>query len=166
MRQKRTVHPGWWALLLVATLIAAIPLTVIAFKRDFTTYANVTLVSDRAGLVMDANSVVKYRGVEVGRVASIKPKNGATLQLEINPKQLRYIPANVVVQISSPTVFGAKYVDLRPPANPTRQRLASGAVLTTNKVSIEADTVLKDLVGVLNQIDPAKINAVLSALAE
>jgi phospholipid/cholesterol/gamma-HCH transport system substrate-binding protein len=166
MRQKRTVHPGWWALLLVATLIAAIPLTVIAFKRNFTSYANVTLVSDRAGLVMDANSVVKYRGVEVGRVASIKPKNGATLQLEINPKQLRYIPANVVVQISSPTVFGAKYVDLRPPANPTRQRLASGAVLSTNKVSIEADTVLKDLVGVLNQIDPAKINAVLSALAE
>jgi phospholipid/cholesterol/gamma-HCH transport system substrate-binding protein len=39
-------------------------------------------------------------------------------------------------------------------------------VLSTNKVSIEANTILEDLVTVLNQIDPAKINAVLGALAE
>ena len=166
MKQKRTLSPGWWALILVVAIIAMIPLSVIAFKRDFTSYAKVTLVSDRAGLVMDTNSVVKYRGVEVGRVASIQPKDGATLQLEIQPSQLKFIPANVEAQISSPTVFGSKYVDLRPPSDPSRKRLASGAVLSTNKVSIEANTVLKDLVEVLNQIDPAKINAVLSALSE
>ncbi|MCV7102721.1 MCE family protein [Mycobacterium palustre] len=166
MRQKRTVHPGWWALILVVALIGMIPLTITAFNRDFKSYAKVTLVSDRAGLVMDANSVVKYRGVEVGRVAAITPKDGATLQLELDPSQLQYIPANVEVQISAPTAFGAKYVDLRPPSDPTPKRLASGAVLSTNKVSIEADTVLSDLVGVLNQIDPAKINAVIAALAE
>ncbi|CDO90406.1 MCE-family protein MCE3A [Mycobacterium triplex] len=166
MKKTRVVHPGWYALILVALVVAAIPLCVMAFKRDFVDYANVTLVSDRAGLVMDVNAVVKYRGVEVGRVASIDPKNGATLGLELNPSQLRYIPANVEAQISSPTVFGAKYVDLRPPPDPSRKRLQSGAVLTTNKVSIESNSVLKDLVSVLNQIDPAKINAVVSALAE
>jgi phospholipid/cholesterol/gamma-HCH transport system substrate-binding protein len=166
MKQKRSPHPGWWALILVSLIIGSIPLTVMAFKREFTSYAKVTLVSDRSGLVMDANAVVKYRGVEVGRVASIEPKNGATLQLELYPGQLKYIPANVEAQISSPTVFGAKYVDLRPPSEPSRKRLASGTVLTTRKVSIEANTILKDLVGVLNEIDPAKINAVLSALAE
>jgi phospholipid/cholesterol/gamma-HCH transport system substrate-binding protein len=166
MKQKRTLHPGWWALILVGAIIGSIPLVVIAFNRDFTSYARVTLVSDRAGLVMDANSVVKYRGVEVGRVASIQPKDGATLQLELDPDQLRYIPANVEAQISAPTVFGAKYVDLRAPSDPSRKRLASGAVLSTTKVSMEANTVLKDLVLVLNQIDPAKINAVISALAE
>lgn len=166
MRQERKLHPGWWALLLVLLIIGSIPVIIIAFKRDFTSYATATLVSDRAGLVMDANSVVKYRGVEVGRVASIDLKNGATLHLELDSSQLKYIPANVEAQISSPTVFGAKYVDLRPPSEPSRKRLASGAVLTTKNVSIEANTVLKDLVGVLNQIDPAKINAVLSALSE
>ena len=165
MKKKRNLY-GWWALLLVVAIIGSIPLIVMAFKRDFTSYAKVTLVSDRAGLVMDANSVVKYRGVEVGRVASIQPKDGATLQLEVESSQLRYIPANVEAQISAPTVFGAKYVDLRPPSEPSRTRLASGAVLSTDKVSIEANTVLKDLVAVLNQIDPAKINAVISALAE
>jgi phospholipid/cholesterol/gamma-HCH transport system substrate-binding protein len=166
MKQQRRIHPGWWALLLVVAIIGSIPLTVMAFKRDFTSYAKVTLVSDRAGLVMDANSIVKYRGVEVGRVASIQPKDGATLHLEVQSSQLRYIPANVDVQISAPTVFGAKYVDLRPPSEPSRQRLASGAVLSTDKVSIEANTILQDVVDVLNQIDPAKINAVLGALAE
>ena len=165
MKKKRSLY-GWWALLLVVAIIGSIPLILMAFKRDFTSYAKVTLVSDRAGLVMDANSVVKYRGVEVGRVASIQTKDGATLQLEVQSSQLRYIPANVEAQISAPTVFGAKYVDLRPPSEPSRTRLASGAVLSTNKVSIEANTVLKDLVAVLNQIDPAKINAVISALAE
>ena len=165
MKKKRNLY-GWWALLLVVAIIGSIPLIVMAFKRDFTSYAKVTLVSDRAGLVMDANSVVKYRGVEVGRVASVQPKDGATLQLEVESSQLRYIPANVEAQISAPTVFGAKYVDLRPPSEPSRTRLASGAVLSTDKVSIEANTVLKDLVAVLNQIDPAKINAVISALAE
>ena len=166
MKQKRILHPRWWALILVVAIIGSIPLVVMGFNRDFKSYAKVTLVSDRAGLVMDANSIVKYRGVEVGRVASIQPKDGATLQLELDPSQLRYIPANVEAQISSPTVFGAKYVDLRPPSEPSRKRLAAGAVLSTNKVAIEANTVLKDIVGVLNQIDPAKINAVISALAE
>jgi phospholipid/cholesterol/gamma-HCH transport system substrate-binding protein len=166
MKPKRTLHPAWWALLLVVALIGSIPLAITAFDRDFTSYANVTLVSDRAGLVMDTNSVVKFRGVEVGRVASIALKNGATLQLELDPRQLKYIPANVEARISAPTVFGAKYVELQPPAHPSRSRLASGAVLATDKVSIEANSVLKDLVEVLNKIDPAKINAVLAALGE
>jgi phospholipid/cholesterol/gamma-HCH transport system substrate-binding protein len=166
MKQERRLHPAWWALILVVGLIALIPLSIAAFNRDLTSYAKVTLVSDRAGLVMDTNSVVKFRGVQVGRVASIELKNGATLQLELYPSQLKYIPANVQAQISAPTVFGSKYVDLRPPSDPSRARLASGAVLSTNKVSIEANSVLKDLVTVLNAIDPAKINAVLSALGE
>lgn len=166
MRHERKLHPKWWALILVSSLILSIPLVIMAFNRDFTPYADVTLVADRAGLVMDANSVVKYRGVEVGRVASIDPKNGATFQLELDPDQLQYIPANVEAQISAPTVFGAKYIDLRPPSDPSSKRLASGAVLSTKKVSIEANTVLKDLVTVLNQIDPSKINAVIAALAE
>jgi len=166
MKQKRALHPAWWALIFVAAIIGSIPIVIIAFNRDFTSYATVTLVSDRAGLVMDTNSVVKFRGVEVGRVASIAPKSGATLELELYPGQLKYIPANVEAQISAPTVFGAKYVDLRPPTNPSARRLASGAVLRSNSVSIEANTVFKDLVTVLNQIDPAKINAVLAALAE
>ena len=68
------------------------------------------MVADRAGLVMDANSIVKYRGVEVGRVASIQPKDGATLYLEVQSSQLRYIPANVEAQISALMTSGGVIV--------------------------------------------------------
>lgn len=166
MNQKREAHSAWWALGLLLVIIGSIPVAITAFHRDFRSYAKVTLQAERAGLVMDANSVVKFRGVEVGRVASIESKSGAVLHLELYSSELKYIPANVEALISAPTVFGAKYVDLRAPSEPSRARLGPGAVLSTNKVSIEANTVLKDLVGVLNEIDPAKINAVLAALAE
>ena len=63
-------------------------------------------------------------------------------------------------------MFGAKYVELIYPENPSPKRLAAGAVLRSRNVSTEVNTVFENLVGVLNQIDPAKLNAMLTALAE
>ena len=39
-------------------------------------------------------------------------------------------------------------------------------MLRSRNVSTEVNTIFQNLVGVLNQIDPAKLNAVLSALGE
>jgi len=63
-------------------------------------------------------------------------------------------------------VFGPKFVELLAPGHSNPQRLAAGAVVRSGNVSIEANTVFQNLVGVLNQIDVSKLNAVLSALAE
>ncbi|WP_375483532.1 MCE family protein [uncultured Mycobacterium sp.] len=169
MKQKRRaagIHPSWWTLILVAMIIVLAAFTAVAFNRDFTSYAKVTVTSDRAGLVMEPYAMVKFRGVEVGRVASIQPDGPVRLQLEVDSGQLRYIPANVAAQITAPTVFGAKYVELLAPSDPSSKRLAAGAVLHSRNVSIEANTVLQNVVGVLSQIDTAKLNAVLSAFAE
>jgi phospholipid/cholesterol/gamma-HCH transport system substrate-binding protein len=163
------LHPALWTLLLCLMIIVISVITVVAFNRDFTSYARVTLASDRAGLVMEPYAMVKFRGVQVGRVTSIAPSgaNGpVTLQLELYPGELKHIPANVDAQITAPTAFGAKFVELLAPDRPTAQRLGAGAVLTSRNVSVEANTVFQNLVGVLHQIDPAKLNAVLSALAE
>jgi phospholipid/cholesterol/gamma-HCH transport system substrate-binding protein len=130
----------------------------------------VTLTSDRAGLVMDTNAKVKMRGVQVGRVAAIGigGEGGApvSLKLQIDPDQIRFIPANVEAQIRATTVFGAKFVDLVYPENPSPQRLAAGQVLESRNVSTEVNTVFENVVAVLNQIDTAKLNSTLSALAE
>ncbi len=45
-------------------------------------------------------------------------------------------------------------------------RLASGAVIKSENVNTEVNTVFQNLVGVLDQIDPAKLNGVLSALGD
>ena len=165
-RRAAGLHPGWWALLFVVAMISIIPFTALAFNRDFTSYARVTVVSDRAGLVMEPYAMVKFRGVVVGRVASIQFDDPVKLRLEVNSDQLTFIPANVGAQISASTVFGGKFVELVAPGQPSRKRLAAGAVVNSSNVSIEANTVFQNVVGVLNQIDTAKLNAVLSALAE
>ena len=165
-RRELGLHPAVWTLILVVLIVAGGVFTVLAFNRDLQSYARITLVSDRAGLVMDPGAQVKLRGVQVGRVSAIQPNGNVKLQLELYPDQLKYIPANVEAQITAPTAFGAKYVELVTPDHPSAKRLAAGAVLKSRNVSVEVNTTFQNLVGVLNQIDPAKLNAVLSALGE
>ena len=118
-------------------------------------------------MVMETNAKVKLRGVQVGRVArSHGGKEPVVLKLQIDPDQVKYIPANVEAQIRATTVFGAKFVDLVYPDNPSPQRLAAGQVLKSRNVSTEVNTVFENVVSVLNQIDTAKLNSTLSALAE
>jgi phospholipid/cholesterol/gamma-HCH transport system substrate-binding protein len=137
------------------------------FAGTFKSYETVTLTSDRAGLVMETNAKVKLRGVQVGRVAAITGgKEPVVLKLEIDSDQIKNIPANVEAQIRATTVFGAKFVDLVYPSDPSSQRLAAGQVLTSRNVSTEVNTVFENVVLVLDTIDPAKLNSTLSALAE
>ena len=88
------------------------------FQGSFTETMPVTVISQRAGLVMNPDAKVKMRGVQVGKVASIEslPNGQAAIHLAMDPSQLRLIPGNVLVDIASSTVFGAKSVQLVEPA--------------------------------------------------
>lgn len=119
-RREAGLHPAIWTVILLACIGAIVVLTVGAFRRDFRPYARVTLTSDRAGLVMEPGAKVKLRGVQVGRVALIQPGDPVKLQLELYPEQLKFIPANVTAEITAPTAFGAKGVELLTP--PTRAK--------------------------------------------
>ena len=157
----------WWALGLFALIAAIVMVCWALFTGSFNAYVPVTLTSDRTGLVMEPGAKVKLRGVEVGRVAAITGGAGMTsLKLDMFPDQIRYIPANVSAEIKATTVFGAKYVDLNPPDDPTPKRLAAGAVLVSRNVSTEVNTVFENLVGLLDQIDVSKLNATVTALAD
>ncbi|MGZ4583509.1 MAG: MCE family protein [Mycobacterium sp.] len=161
------LHPAWWTLVLVVASIGTIALTSAFFSGSFKSYVSVTVISDRAGLVMDRGGKVKMRGVQVGRVAQIaNGKNEVSLKLDLYPNQVRYIPANVQARIRATTFFSAKYVDLVYPSQPSPKRLAAGAVIRVENVGTEINTMFANLVNVLNQIDPAKLQGVLSALAE
>jgi phospholipid/cholesterol/gamma-HCH transport system substrate-binding protein len=158
---------GWWALAMLTVIIAFVYATMGAFNKTFTSYTPVTLNSDRAGLVMEVGAKVKLRGVQVGEVGAVTGgKDPMTLKLKIFRDQAKFIPANVQARIRATTVFGAKYVELVYPSDPSPQRLRAGAVLTSDNVSTEVNTVFENLVGLLDQVDPAKLNAILSALAE
>lgn len=150
-----------------AALIAFVLVCSALFAGTFRSYDRVTLTSERAGLVMESGAKVRMRGIDVGRVGSIQASGGpVSLELEIDPGQIKYIPANVEAEIKATTAFGAKYVELVAPPNPSPQRLTRGAVLRSRNVATEVNTVFENLVGVLRQIDVSKLNATLTALAD
>lgn len=166
-RRRRRVRPAWWSIALCAVLAVIVYLCSAQFAGAFRDFVPITVTSNRSGLVMETGAKVKMRGVEVGRVAGVI--GGAQpigLKLQIFPDQIAHIPANVEAQIRSTTVFGAKYVDLVYPDQPSSTRLAAGAVLVSRNVSTEVNTVFENLVELLHHIDPAKLNAVLTAWAD
>jgi phospholipid/cholesterol/gamma-HCH transport system substrate-binding protein len=59
---------------IVVFLIAAMVLWLVylQYSGDFVDKTKLTMLSDRAGLVMDPGSKVTYNGVQIGRVADIK----------------------------------------------------------------------------------------------
>lgn len=164
---ERRLPPAWWTAILLTVIVGSVLLTAGLYSGSFRSFVPVTVTSDRAGLVMESGGKVKMSGVEVGRVTSVVGGNDpVSLKLEIYPDQIQYIPSNVAAQIRATTAFGAKYVDLIYPENPSPQRLEAGAVLMSRNVSTEVNTVFGNLVDVLHQVDPPKLNAVLTALAD
>jgi phospholipid/cholesterol/gamma-HCH transport system substrate-binding protein len=154
----------------IATVVAIVAVIVLAatlFRGGFTESVPVTVMSSRAGLVMNPDAKVQIRGVQVGKVASIEqlPNGEAALHLAMDPKGMSAIPANVLVDIASTTVFGAKYVQLVFPPDPSPESLRAGQVLAANHVMVEINTVFENLTSVLSSIDPPKLNETLGAIA-
>jgi phospholipid/cholesterol/gamma-HCH transport system substrate-binding protein len=155
-------------LVTVAVLLAIVAVAVGLFQGSFSETTPVTVLSPRAGLVMNPDAKVKMNGVQVGKVASIesRPDGKAVLHLAMYPSEMHLIPANVLVDLTSPTVFGAKFVELVAPAEPSAQALRAGQVLDSEHVTVEVNTVFKQLTAVLGTLDPAKLNETLGAVSQ
>ena len=164
MRSATRPAVGLASVVLLAVIVGG---AVIMFRGDVTSGVPITVLSPRAGLVMNPGAKVKMRAVQVGTVSSIDqdPNGQAVLHLSIYPDQLPLIPGNVQVGIASPTVFGAKLVELTPPADPSAQPLRSGQILDATSVTVEINTVFQRLTAVLSKVQPEKLNDILGALA-
>ncbi|OBK74453.1 MCE family protein [Mycobacterium sp. 1274761.0] len=155
------------AAILTALVVVAVVFTYLSYTAAFTSTDKVTVTSPRAGLVMDRDAKVKYRGIQIGEVSAIDyAGDQAKLTLEIASSQMRYIPSNAPVRIASTTVFGAKSVEFVPPAKPSGSSLRPGAEVQAQAVQLEVNTLFQQLTDVLHKIDPIQLNGTLSAIAE
>jgi phospholipid/cholesterol/gamma-HCH transport system substrate-binding protein len=154
-------------LVTVLVILGIVVFSIGLFRGGFGTTAPVTVIAERAGLVMNPEAKVKMRGVQVGQVESIETRSDgrAVLHLAMDPAQLKDIPANVLVDISSTTVFGAKSVELVAPPDPSSKPLAEGQVLDVQHVTVETNTLFQQLTSVLKAIDPVKMNETLAAIS-
>ncbi|MCV7282441.1 MCE family protein [Mycolicibacterium flavescens] len=161
------IHPAWWTLMLAVAAVLAVLVDWLLFTGNYKSYVPVTVKSERTGLIMETGNDVKLRGITVGRVDGVAPDGTASsLNIQIDSDQVKFIPSNVQAEIKATTAFGNKFVDLIVPDDPSPKRLAKGDVLVARNVATEINTVFENLVDVLQQVDTAKLNAVLSALAD
>ncbi|MDT4916332.1 MAG: phospholipid/cholesterol/gamma-HCH transport system substrate-binding protein [Pseudonocardiales bacterium] len=161
---KRRVQ-GVLMLGLVAGLIA---LSIAFYNKVFTDTVTVTLRADHTGNELLIDSDVKERGVIVGSVKSVTSEgDGAIVKLALFPDRVKDIPKNVKAQILPKTLFGEQYVALVAPADPAPP-IAAGDVIPQDrsKGALETQQVLGDILPLLNAVQPAQLNATLTALAE
>ncbi|GAA2598157.1 MCE family protein [Actinomadura fulvescens] len=155
------------AFLLVPALLIA--LSVAIYQKRFTESTDVTLMTGTAGHEMHVQADVKVRGVVVGEVRSIKADgSGARLELALDPAKARYVPADVRAQLLPTTVFGARYVALVPPTGSAGTPIADNAVISEDrsKNAVELSEVLNNTMKLLNAVQPSKLSATLTAMAQ
>ena len=176
MKKPKERKPRTWpdTLAAVGLFVACalvLALVYAQFRGDFTSKTRLTMLSSRAGLVMDKGSKVTYNGVSIGRVAGISEvqhdgKPAAKFALDVDPKYVRLIPANVIAKIQATTVFGNKYVSFTSPKDPSAQPITPGKVIDATSVTTEFNTVFETLVELAQSVDPVKVNLTLSAAAQ
>ncbi|HZU47963.1 MAG TPA: MCE family protein [Mycobacterium sp.] len=158
---------------LVALVLALVVTGLVywQFRGNFTPKTPLTMLSSRAGLVMDPGNPVTYNGVQIGRVGNISEvqhdgKPAAKFTLNVNPKYINLIPANVNASIRATTVFGNKYVALTSPKNPSPQRITPQHVIDATSVTTEINTLFQTITSISEKVDPVKVNLTLSAAAQ
>lgn len=165
--EAKRSHVRIAAAILAAVVLAAAVFTYLSYTAAFTSTDTVTVTSERAGLVMERDAKVKYRGIQIGKVSDIQyAGNEAKLTLSIDSNQMRYIPSNATVKIGGTTVFGAKAVEFLPPADPKTESLRPGATVAAKDVQLEVNTLFQTLTDVLKKVDPINLNATITALGE
>jgi phospholipid/cholesterol/gamma-HCH transport system substrate-binding protein len=158
-------------LAMTVVVAAMVALVYLQFQGDFAPKTQLTLLASRSGLVMDPGSKVTYNGVEIGRVAKVEEisdggKPAARVTLDVNPKYIKSIPANVDAQIRATTVFGNKYVSFRSPTNPVQRRISSHDVIHVSGVTTEFNTLFETVVSISEKVDPVELNQTLAATAQ
>jgi phospholipid/cholesterol/gamma-HCH transport system substrate-binding protein len=166
-------RPPYKLIGLASFVIAAVALALVygQFRGDFTPKTQLTMLASRAGLVMDPGSKVTYNGVEIGRVGTIAEttrdgKPAARFTLEVYPRYLKLIPANVNADVKATTVFGGKYVSLTTPAHPSAQKISTHSVIDARSVTTEINTLFETITSISQKVDPVKLNLTLSAAAQ
>jgi phospholipid/cholesterol/gamma-HCH transport system substrate-binding protein len=158
-----------YALILIVLIVMLGVLAAAAYNKAFIPAIPVTLQSDRAGLQMHPNNRVKIRGVDIGRVESVRENDthsGVLIELALDPTLTKQVPSNVTVSLEQLTAFGNKAVQMNYPANPSGQFLHAGSVITADHVSVEVNSTFDQLMRLLTELQPAKLNAVTGAFAE
>ncbi|HEY7042742.1 MAG TPA: MCE family protein, partial [Nocardioidaceae bacterium] len=167
-----------FGLLYLVIVAALLWLSIAIYQKKFTHVVLVRLKTDHTGNALQNGSDVKERGIIVGSVRGVHVDSGSeggcidqevtcvTVTLALDPARTRQIPKNVSAQILPKTIFGEQYVALELPAH-SDGSIAAGDTIPQDRSrgALETEKVLGDLLPLLQAVQPAELNATLTALA-
>jgi len=164
---------GKWArrtagIAFLAVLVLLATFAVQVYEKKFTTVVSVTLHTDRIGNQLNKSSEVKVRGVVVGEVRSVHgARDGATIDLALDPDKVDRIPGDVTALLIPKTLFGERYVQLSIPDDSFASPITDGGVIRQDRSAnaIELERVFDDLLPVLKAVQPQKLSVTLTAIA-
>ncbi|MPY86254.1 MAG: MCE family protein, partial [Actinophytocola sp.] len=108
-------------LLVLALLVG---LSVGVYQKRFSPVVEVTVRAVSVGTQLNPGGDVKVRGVVVGEIRRVTSSGGsASIGLAIEPEMAEEIPAGSSARFVPKTLFGERYVDLRPPEESSGRHL-------------------------------------------
>jgi phospholipid/cholesterol/gamma-HCH transport system substrate-binding protein len=154
------------------TIVAIVVITLVGvYLKWFSSAVHVTVMSDRAGLLLDRGAAVRVSGVPVGEVrgTELADDHRVAIDVALDKNKLDLIPQDVTAEIRSTTVFGAKFVELDLPdgrSTATAARaISAGDVVQATSVPTEANDSFQDAIDVLRAVDAEKLNTTLGQMA-
>jgi phospholipid/cholesterol/gamma-HCH transport system substrate-binding protein len=113
------------------------------------------------GLYENAN--VTFRGVQAGRVESVRlTDNGVAAHMRLN-SDIK-IPDNSTATVKSVSAVGEQYVDFVPPADPSSASLRNGATIPKERTAIPQDVaeMLQEADRLVSSLDNTRLQDLLS----
>jgi phospholipid/cholesterol/gamma-HCH transport system substrate-binding protein len=164
----RVLRLRLYGVVFLAVLGLLLSLSVAVYRQVFTPVVRITLEADSLGNQLDPRADVKLRGLLVGEVREVHADGlKARLDIALKPEYVAFIPSDVHARLLPKTLFGEKYVDLVAPARSAARPIRAGDVISQDRtrVGIELQQLMNDLLPLLRTVQPAKLNATLSAFA-
>jgi virulence factor Mce-like protein len=164
----QTVLLRTYGVVFLVVIALLVGLTIAIYQKTFVDVVHVTLQANRVGNQLAPPADVKLRGMIVGEVREVSSDGErAEIDLALKPELVGLIPADVQARLLPKTLFGEKFVDLVIPPQAGEQRIAEGDVIPQDRsaVAIELEQVLEGLLPLLRTVQPAELNATLSAFA-
>ena len=150
----------------LAVIVVFTAVSLGTYRHMFSSDVEVTLSSDRAGLLLEPGSEVKVRGLQVGEVRSVsRDGDKVRIVLALDHDKARYVPRDTAARIVASSVFGGKQVVLDASGAPAREPVTSGAVLRVASVTPEINDLFQQLSSVLEAVPVDELASTLSTVS-
>ncbi|BBY94084.1 mammalian cell entry protein [Mycobacterium gallinarum] len=160
---SRTTRIQLWVFAVVTVLaVGAIALLYVRVpaRLGIGTYEVTANFVAGGGLYENAN--VTYRGVQAGRVESVRLTNdGVAARMRINSSIK--IPENSTATVKSVSAVGEQYVDFVPPTDPSQALLRNGATIPKDRTAIPQDVaeLLQEAESLVTSLDNTRLQDLL-----